>query len=83
MIKETCRQNERKMRMEWHKVPEVMTGGKQYFYNCWLGGREKYTVAWSRLQKKWLLIEYADGPEKVLGEFETAKAAMKKAGGLK
>ena len=66
--------------MDWHKVPEVMTGGKQYFYNCRIGGRKKYSVVWGRVKKKWLLIEYSDGPEKVLGEFETEKTAMKKAG---
>ena len=66
--------------MDWNKVPEVMTGGKQYFYNCRINGRKKYSVAWGRVKKKWLLIEYADGLEKVLGEFETEKIAMKKAG---
>lgn len=65
--------------MDWRKVPEVMTGGKQYFYNAMIDGRKKYTVVWNRVQKKWLLIEYTDRAEKVLGEFETEKQAMKKA----
>jgi hypothetical protein len=67
---------ERETKMDWHKVPEAMTGGKQYFYNYWIDGRKKYSVVWGRVKKKWLLIEYSDGPEKVLGEFETEKAAM-------
>lgn len=71
------------MTMDWHKVPSVMTGGKQYFYNCWIDGRKKYTVVWNRVQKKWLLIEYTDRAEKMLGEFETEKQAMGKAGELK
>ncbi|MFZ2656908.1 MAG: hypothetical protein WAX69_18385, partial [Victivallales bacterium] len=73
----------KKPKLDWHKVPSVMTGGKQYFYNCWIDGRKKYTVVWNRAQKKWLLIEYNDGVEKVLGEYETEKLAMKKAGELK
>ena len=73
----------KKAKLDWHKVPSVWTGGKPYFYNCWIDGRKKYTVVWNMVKKKWMLIEYTDKLEKVLGEFDNEKTAMKKAGELK
>ena len=69
--------------MDWHKVPSVWTVGKPYFYNEMINGRKKYTVVWHRVKKKWLIIDYGDKIEKILGEFDSEKVAMKKAGELK
>ena len=69
--------------MDWHKVPSVWTGGKPYFWNAMIDNRKRYTVVWHRVKKKWLLIENGDKCEKILGEFDSEKVAMKKAGELK
>ena len=70
--------------MNWDKVPSVTNGGKPYFWNCWIDGRKKYSVVWNRVKEKWFLVAYADRQkDRVLGEFDSDKTAMEKAGGLK
>ena len=56
------------MTMKWDKFPSVTVGGKEYFYNCWIDGRKRYSVVWNRVKRKWLLIDYSDGLEHIAGE---------------
>lgn len=59
--------------MDWHKVPEVMTGGKQYFYNCWIDGKKMYSVVWDRTDKVWKIYSYFGVERCVIGEVGSYK----------
>ncbi len=61
----------------WNKVPEVMTGGKAYFYNGRGDGMKLFTVIWGRLEKQWKLEQYTRQGELLVGFYKTPKQAMK------
>jgi len=43
------------MKLDWQKVPSVITGGKPFFYNAWPDGSsgKKYSVVWHRVFQSW------------------------------
>jgi len=63
------------MNLNWRKLPEVMTGGKHYFFNAELGDGTRVTVIWDREQKAWAAeTSTLEGPS-VYGFFSTSRAA--------